>query len=274
MRRFSSSLRAVAIVVMMTALLAGCSKQLFAQLTEPDANDLMRVLLEAGIDASKSSPDGGKSWSVDVGGDDFARSMEVLRAHGLPHPKYASLGEMFKKDGLISTPTEERVRFIYGVSQQLSETLSKIDGVAFAEVQIVLPNNDPLSNVVKPSSAAVFIKYRSGVDIQALVPSIKNLVVHSVEGLTYENVSVTLVQASEPIPNGMVAERERAVSASNWWVAGAAVLGILIAAAALGVAFAPRGWRDGAPMRWLQRGKSKGKGKGTGKESGAAAISS
>jgi type III secretion protein J len=59
-----------------------------------------------------------------------------------------------------------------------------------ARVHIVLPENDPLSEYFQPSSASVFIKHRQETDIQHFIHPIKQLVVNSIEGLTYEKVSI------------------------------------------------------------------------------------
>ncbi|WPB57940.1 type III secretion system inner membrane ring lipoprotein SctJ [Xylophilus sp. GOD-11R] len=193
-------LRRVALCLLVVTLCA-CRSDLFTAMSEPDCNEALAVLLSAGIAADKASPDNGKTWNLRVPEDRIVRALELLRERGLPRSHFSSLGELFKKDGLISTPVEERVRFVHGISQELSETLSRMDGVIVARVHIVLPNNDPLATEVKPSSASVFIKYRPDLAVSSLMSPVKNLVAHSVEGLSYEQVSVTFVPGDPAAPS-------------------------------------------------------------------------
>jgi len=214
--------RRALVPLLLLLALAGCKTDLYTKQTESDANDMVAALLESGVQVNKATPDAGKTWNIQVEQDDVVRSLTVLRSYGLPRERHVTLGEMFKKEGLISTPTEERVRFIYGVAQQLEATLSQIDGVVTARVHIVLPNNDPLAAAVKPASASVFIKYRESANLAGLVAGIKNMVARSVEGLSYENVTVTLVPGMPLSPAVAKAESDNVL-----WIALAAVLALL-----------------------------------------------
>jgi type III secretion protein J len=227
-------------------LLSACKTDLYTKQTESDANEMVSALLENGVPTQKATLDAGKTWNVQVDQEHVVRSLAVLRAAGLPRERHVNLGEMFKKDGLISTPTEERVRFIYGVAQQLESTLSQIDGVVTARVHIVLPNNDPLAPMVKPASASVFLKYRQQVNLAGLTPSIKNMVARSVEGLSYENVTVTLVPGMGP-----AAAVEDTSSSVGLWVALAVLLLLGLAAGGGWVAWKRPHWLPDAVRRKL-----------------------
>lgn len=182
-------------VSVMLVLLAGCKAAVYTKMSEVDANETLYTLLQGGIEAEKRpDPDGG--FSVWTDKDDMAAAIGLLKANAQPEQKHPSLGELFGRNQLISTPAEERIRFVYGTEQALAQTLSKIDGVLVARVHIVLPINDPLATDVKPSSASVFIKHRVGQDLASSVPAIKDLVVRGIEGLSVERVAVTLFPAS------------------------------------------------------------------------------
>jgi type III secretion protein J len=223
------------VIAAFVCTLGACKQDLYSKLTEADVNDMLGALLSAGLDADKISRDS-KTWTLTVEKEDLAQALSVLHANGMPAQRHANLGEMFKKDGLISTPTEERVRFIYGVSQELANTLTQIDGVVSARVHVVLPNNDPLADRVKPSSASVFVKYLPTARATNLTATAKNLVVRSVEGLTYENVNVVLVEASPVARAGLSASA--AAPGAGRGFSGAALAGGVLAAMVAGCALA------------------------------------
>jgi len=196
--RFRSLARALGLVavVLLTSLLAGCGKvPLFSELSENEANEMMALLLQRDIDCAKIAGKDEK-WTLRVGQTDFSRAVELLKAQGYPRDKFVKIGDVFQKSGLISSPTEERIRYMYALSQEIADTLMHIDGVMNARVHIVIPDNDPLAAKITPSSAAVFIRYRPGFDLESLSPQLKNLVMRSIEGLNYDNVTLVLIPAA------------------------------------------------------------------------------
>jgi type III secretion protein J len=180
-------------------VLGGCTEQiLYSNLSEREANEMVALLYNKGIPASKSS-NNDNTYSVLTPRESFSQSIELLRSNGFPKNQFESLGEVFKKEGFVSSPLEERARLNYAQSQELARTIESIDGVVLARVHLAIPEDNNLNEVNKPSSASVFLKHRRGVDLSGRESQIKALIVNSIEGLPYENVTVAMF-SSDPIP--------------------------------------------------------------------------
>jgi type III secretion protein J len=188
----------------LAAVLAGCGKavDLQAGLNNSDANEIVMVLNRNGVEAQKRIAKEGVT--VSVAEEDLSRATQAMQAAGLPRRNLSNLGQMFKKEGMISTPLEERVRYIYGLSSELEYTLLQFDRVVGARVHVVLPERIAPGEPLQPSSAAVFIKYRPPVDEDVMTPRVRNLVAASIPGLAGEEarhkISVVLAAAETGAP--------------------------------------------------------------------------
>lgn len=198
---------------------------------ESEANEVMGALLNAGIAAGKTpGKEGMVGLTVDAA--EVGRAVDLLRQKGLPRERYAGMGEVFRKEGLISSPLEERARYIYALSQELRGTIALIDGVVAARVHVVLPERSTTSDPYTPSSAAVFIKHQDGVSLDTVLPQIRKLVTNSIPSLSAERISIVLISA-QTIPGSPppAAESKPASVASAVVLALAAALVACIAGA-------------------------------------------
>ena len=226
--------------LMVVASLLACSSKVefMAAMPEPEANEVLAALQIAGISAEKMAGKEGMV-GVSIDAEQVGRAVTLLREKGLPRERFAGMGQVFKKEGLISSPLEERARYLYALSQELGATLTQIDGVIVARVHVVLPERGISGEVGIPSSAAVFIKHQDGYNLDTVLPQVRRLVTNSIPGLTADKVSIVLVGAqsgrsadSAALPAGALgATAEKPMTQTGF--SSPAVKGILLVIVAL-----------------------------------------
>ncbi len=186
------------LMVALTGLLTACvTHSLRSGLNEDDAQEIVVLLNEHGIEASAEKAAGEKkgteSWSVIVHGGDqnLASAWRVLEENGLPREKDKGLEDVFANTGMIPTAGEEKARLLVGISGEIQRALKSVAGVVDAHVLVVLPESSPLLDKADrvPPTASVLIKYR-GSDLPLAEDDVKKLVSKAVEGLQAENVAV------------------------------------------------------------------------------------
>lgn len=187
-------------------LLAGCKTELYSHLGEVEANQMVAILLRHDIPADRTTDPKDHTLTIKVDKSQFAEAVALLSSRGYPRPSFATPAQIFPGNGLVVSPVAEQARLLYATGQELSHTISEIDGVLSARVQVALPDGNAMRGTTAPASASVFIRYRASATLEPLVPQIKTLVANSVSGLNYDRVSVILVPVTAPQPAAGAAE--------------------------------------------------------------------
>jgi type III secretion protein J len=195
--------------------MSACKTLLHSGLDEREANNIIRLLDSEGISAAKEIDTRTQLATLMVDEADLSRAIGILESHGLPSKKYATIDQVFTGDGLVSSPVEERARLHYAINQELSRTISELDGVLSARVHVVMPEEPDLVGLTDASemqaTASVLIRRRSDMPLENLVPNLKQFVSSSIQYLEYENVAVIdfVVPVGETdVPTANVARAE------------------------------------------------------------------
>jgi len=195
MRTFTKAINRLLVIALLAGALAGCKAELYSNLSEREANEMIAVLNGAGIEASREKVKGG-TFTLSVDKDKTAASIAVLNQRGLPRQQFDSLANIFDAKKMVSTPFEERARFMHAMNQELANSLTQISGVVSARVHLMLPDTSPLDRNKQQPRASVFVYHQPNVNVSQHVPVIKNLIVNSVNGLNYEDVAVAIFPAN------------------------------------------------------------------------------
>lgn len=242
-------------LVVVAGLLVACSGavNLVSGLTEAEANEVLGLLLAADISATKTSSKAGVGIQVEASA--VSSAIEILHRNGLPRERRSKLGDVFKKENLISSPLEERARYLYALSQELEQTLSSIDGVVTARVHVVLPERAGPLEASTPSSASVFLKFQKGFGVESVVVPVRALVANGIPGLSQDRVAVVLVPAAgaevagpgAPLSKVLFMRVDRESVTSVWVLLG--LLGVVLSAGvAWGIRFLIRLRQDGIAL--------------------------
>lgn len=145
----------------------------------------------AALDESKVPYRLRNGGTITVPADKVHQMRIQLAGKGIPGGGTSGFS-LFDKPNFGISDFVQRVNYLRAVQGELSQTISKMEGIDTAQVLLVMPENRLLVEYQKKPSASVFLKLRGNVPLQpAAVNAIRFLVANAVEGLMPGSVSIT-----------------------------------------------------------------------------------
>jgi len=189
-----------AIIVLSTAV-SGCSRvALYQNLSEEDANTILVLLSENGIDAKKKKEivQNEVSYAIDVLDSDMVRARSLLMKHNLPRRKAPGLEAVYREKGLIPTPDEQKARFLLAVKGEIINSLGKLPNIVDADVVLNIPEKNEFADAEtrhrQRPTASVVIKatpMESGTEPLS-EQKVQQFVANAVEGMNPRDVAVVI----------------------------------------------------------------------------------
>ena len=183
--------------------LTGCGGEvLLHKLDEPQSNQVLVALGEAGLSARKErdgSDEG--TFSVAIRPSEAAAARTVLSARDLPRPRSPGFSDLFGSAGLVPTPLEEQARYLHALAGELGRSLETLDGVLGARVHLALPAPDPLRPEARRTPrASVLLKCRpdARARLEAQADGIRRTLAGAADGLEPAGVAVLVTEAPPP----------------------------------------------------------------------------
>jgi len=159
---------------------------LFNKLTTSEAGSITAKLSDLTVNYRLS--DNGST--ILVPNKDASEVRLQLANAGLPQESTFSF-ENLDQMRIGDTDKDRRLRYILGLQNELEKTIEILDGMEYARVHIVMPEQSLFMEEQNESTASVTIKTTYGAQLgEDQVRSIANLLAYSVEGLKIENVSI------------------------------------------------------------------------------------
>ncbi|MBQ7476412.1 MAG: flagellar M-ring protein FliF [Selenomonadaceae bacterium] len=196
--RYTKTQRAIAIgvVIAVLAALVGLSLwygskpdmvPLYTNLETKDAGDVVNSLRESGVQYNIEETKRGTTVFVPATQVHDVRL--TLASAGLPRGNKGF--ELFDDSKLGVTEFQNRINYIQALQGELTRTIEQIAVVQKARVHIVLPEDSLYKKNEKPATASIMLMLQNDSVLRPEeVKGIVNLVAHSVQGLTPENITI------------------------------------------------------------------------------------
>ena len=196
------------IFILLAILLAttACKKvELYHDLTEADANDMLVILQQNDIGAEKVKEvrQNEVYWTVQVDPKKLSVARALLVEHNLPRKRELGLSGVYKEKGLIPTPDEQKARFLLALKGEIINSLTRIPEVVEADVVLNVPSSDefaaPGAKEKRPTASVVIMARPSQTGVESFTEAkIQQFVANSVENLNPRDVSVIITYVGAP----------------------------------------------------------------------------